>query len=402
MLNLERDELRSVWRDCAEHVAQLLADHDVTGVDELVKQGLQTIKFGATLYLQFADEMGGEPPINTDDVDNAILYVATRSQGGTNRKSHLDSFFELVARASHHDYLLEDEHYTFVNEGGSNEELRVNLAMTYDKLAKYAREHDAAEDLLNSKDDYRERIRDAADSPDSYITTYSKPTNPINRAVGINFEHARDSLDDFEKGMFTGVDQIDEDADLATTATPIQRLDGTGNPFHTITVEIATIEKSPAGDNGPAYKGTVRDRTGVVELIDWSGCGVCETLEEGGRYLLKDVKVSYDKEGAEQLEPVRNTTKVSEIQEGVGHLALVGAGDGQKQLDAAADGGDEITGTHPKILDVLRENPKEIHSFGTVAGKVNESPDDARDALNLLVKKGRVVEHEDGYSLSVH
>ncbi len=163
-----------------------------------------------------------------------------------------------------------------MKEGEADEELRMNLATSFDKVSRYGRDHEVAEDLLNSKNDYYERIRDLVDDPTSYVVTASQNTPGINRAVGVNRQMIEDELDDFKKSMFTDVDD-GENID----ATRIRDLQP---GYHTVTAEVLSID-TDLPEEAPDAKGTIQDNSGAIDCISWDGpLGV----EDGGALRLQD------------------------------------------------------------------------------------------------------------------
>ncbi len=382
ILSQDEEDLRELWRKAGDEVAELLTEIDVVIQEDLVEQGLQTIMFGTEIYQELADKVGAEPPVSKADVKDAVEYVATRSQGGANRKSHLDTFFEVSARAASSDYLTEGEHYKFVKEGEADEELRMNLATSFDKVSRYARDHEVAEDLLNSKNDYYERIRDLVDDPTSYVVTASQNTPGINRAVGVNRQMIEEALDDFSKSMFTAVDE-DEGVD----ATRIRDLQP---GYDTVTAEVLSVDND-LPDKAPDAKATIRDNSGAVDCISWDGnIGV----EEGGHYVFKTALVGNSPDGAMQVQVVDEVTEVKEIQQGAGHTGQAQTEDGQGDLDAVADGG-EHESLRGRIKSLLRETGDD-YTKAEVAGKLSEDPEVVQRALDRLAERGEISTLPDG------
>ena len=84
----------------------------------------------------------------------------------------------LLGRAAAADYVEPGKHYTVIENGmNDTRELRIRLSTAFDQVRRYARDHDVrGEDLLDSVNDYRARIRDNAEDPNGYVTTTSQPT----------------------------------------------------------------------------------------------------------------------------------------------------------------------------------------------------------------------------------
>jgi hypothetical protein len=397
ILELSEEQLHEAWRDSAEKVNRLLADEGIYELEDLVEQGLQTIHFGCTLYRHFAEAVGADVGdiMDQDTVHNAILYCATRSQGGVNRKSHIDSFFELAARAAQHEYLEEGEHFKFVHAGEPEEELRINMATSYDKVARYAREHDVSEDLLNSKDDYRERLRDLVDEDDSYVEKYSYPTTGLGRCIGIRWEDAVESLDDFDKGMWTEIDEADEEAS-DIRPTPLGEI---SPGYETVTVEAVVVEEHD--DPRPPLTGTVVDNSDIVDMISWDSDFV-GVFEEDSCYRIDHCKVGYDQDGAQQLEMIGSLTEVKEIQSGAGNLSKDEAGEGQSDLSAATDGGEmEMESTTGQIIDWWSaEKPDQDLTVAQIAGATGHAPDKIKRALGMLANNGKVIQRGTEFELN--
>jgi hypothetical protein len=436
-LGLSTDELRETWRSARTYVRDLLADHDVEIREDLVEQGLQTIKFGADLYRQFAESVGATPAIGGDDVEAAILYVATESAGGANRKSHMDAFFEVLGRAANEGYLEADNHYTFVREGQPDEELRVNLNRSFDKVVRYAREHDVGEDLLNTADDYRERIKEANEEATSYISAYSQKTPPISKCVGLHVEFAEEELDGFERLMFLeGEDRAAAESSATTDGDDDD--DGDGDPpvetdhglgasrladvaadptgYATVTAEVLTVEY-PEHEDAPALRATVKDTSTAIDVVAWhddAALGVGETV------LLENAEVS-EYQGSTQLVLRENVTTVSRIQQGVGHTPGVTPEDGQGTLagdaeadrEAATDGGETAdpedgaedtavpvdaegsTADATRLCEIVRSEGGDLPR-GTLLSKAAErhdlAPDRAEIALDRATTDGRLID----------
>lgn len=346
ILGFEESELRSLWRESKEHVANLLDTAGIEGMESLPRQGLQTIHFGITLAEKFAESVAEEADASadvtpsSDDLDEAILYCADEMGAGEDgRKNHLDDFIELASRASQADYLERGTHYTVVNEGAPGEQLAFHLPSVHDAVSKYVRDHDiTGVDLLNSASDYRDHMQEHADKNDSYVVTHSQVTPPLNRCGRIDPEHAADTLDFNLRAFGLGDAPVVEEESLEAAATPVAELSTSGNPYATVTVQCLSW-REPESEAGPTEQGAVSDATGTVDIVDWMGASLDDSLEEDEYYVLKDVRVSMFN-AAIQLEVVQGVTEMEIIQQGVGHTAYADAGDSQS-IDAVADGGRE-------------------------------------------------------------
>lgn len=436
-LGRSADDLRETWRGARTYVRDLLADHDVEIREDLVEQGLQTIKFGADLYRGFAESVGATPSIGGDEIEKAILYVATESAGGANRKSHMDAFFEVLGRAANEGYLEADNHYTFVREGQPNEELRVNLNRSFDKVVRYAREHDVGEDLLNTADDYRERIKEANEEATSYISAYSQKTPPISKCVGLHVEFAEQELDGFERLMFLeGEDRAAAESSAATDGDDDDDGDGDGDApterndplgasrladvatdptgYATVTAEVLTVEY-PEHEDAPALRATVKDTSTAIDVIAWHNDA---TLAEGDTILVENAEVS-EYHGKTQLVIRENVTTTSRIQQGVGHTPGAAPEDGQGTLaddseagqEAATDGGESEDTAVPvdaegsnanatRLCEIVRSEGGALPR-GSLFSKAGERhdvpPEDAQRALARATTDGRLI--DDGETI---
>lgn len=95
-------------------------------------KALQTVAFGLGIYRTFADEHGVDATGEAGITDEAIASALPRLVAGglgpddyrAKRSSHTDRLLGLLARAAYaDDYLVEDEHYSFVYEGKRNSRL---------------------------------------------------------------------------------------------------------------------------------------------------------------------------------------------------------------------------------------------------------------------------------------
>ncbi len=255
LLDRNKIELFNLWEEYRNHATEIIETLELDALDDLVLQGFQTIKFGTELYREFAETMGLDPdstPITLPNVEEAIRYVAAEGHGAEHQ-SHLDRLLGIMSRAAKADYLEPLNHYKLINEDEPNAELRVHLPSTFDKIRKYAREHDLENSsLLSNVNDYKARISDAADDPTSYITTHSQNTPPINRCVGIHINDAAELIEDFEPEAF-GLESESTETHDSVEPTPIKDLHKTKKGYVTVTGTIQEVEY-PASDDAPGLK----------------------------------------------------------------------------------------------------------------------------------------------------
>ncbi|MFC7230500.1 hypothetical protein ACFQMM_02335 [Saliphagus sp. GCM10025308] len=426
LLEQDTDELRDLWRESRERVTELLDGREVDAdvLDDMVAQGFQTVRFGCTIYRVFAADLGVDPdttPVTPAAVDDAILYVAGEG-GGADHVSHLDRFVGLLGRAASADYLALGEHYTVVDDGvNGTRELRVKLPTAFDQVRRYARDHDVqGEDLLDTVNDYRARLRDNADRLDGYVTTTSQNTrlneSTQTRCIGIDVAIADETVDEFELGMFIDDDgdspaRRDRDCDYPT-------IDDLRPGYVTFEATIESVLDPKPWLQG---EGTLRDRSGVVDYVIRSGSGDVPRLEEGDRYRLEnarvttsedDVRVVEIRPGATTVKPVTQQTGLERDRDGEvdydgdrgddrdGDETDVDADPSAGTDDPGAEGqaadlvppSGEYVGVQANVMDTLRRNSGEV-SIAQLAGAIGNgdtSPHDVRNAVGRLESKGRV------------
>lgn len=220
ILSLDKGALHEKWLDARGFVTKLLREKSLTGLDDIVVQGYQTVVFGCRLYQQFARDMGLSPdeiPVTNAELEGTIQYLSEEGSGAEHR-SHLDRFLGLAGRAAASDYLEEGEHYTLVNRNSGRPKLVVDLGTGFDKVRRYVREHDVSgEDLLDNANDYRGRIRDAEDRDGSYILDTSLYTREIGRGFAVDVGRAEESVDSFSIRRFV---DPEGDIDVEPITTP--------------------------------------------------------------------------------------------------------------------------------------------------------------------------------------
>ena len=320
VIEQEESELKDLWEQCRGAVLDLMDSEGYAGLDDMVIQGFQTVKFGSVLYRAFCDSVGLDPdttPVNGENVDQAIRYVAD-SGTGAEHTSHLDRLLGLMTRAASAGYLTEGEHYTIVNAGEPNAELAIHLPTAFDKVRKYARDHDVrSDDLLSSAGDYKARIEDAADDPESYATAKSQNTPPLNRCVRVHIGDTAELVDAFEAEAFgAGGESNGLNSDrLNPVSIHDVATDPTGYP--TVEGEIKAVDY-PEGENSPAVKATLVDGKSAIDVISWDDR---DAVEHGERVIIENADTStFD--GEIQLVVKDGVTVVHEA-----------PADGQRQID---------------------------------------------------------------------
>ena len=417
LLEQDTDELRALWRESRERVIDLLdgREFDADVLDDMVVQGFQTVRFGCTIYRAFAADHGVDPDatsVTPDTVNDAIVYVAGEG-GGADHVSHLDRFVGLLSRAASAGYLEPGEHYTVVDAGvNDTRELRVKLPTAFDQVRRYARDHDVqGEDLLDSVNDYRARLRDNAESDDGYVTTTSIATkldgSTVTRCIGVDVAIAAETIDEFELGMF--VDDVDagELEDVAGDDGPDTPAIADLEPGY-VTLE-ATVETVLEPKPWLQGEGTLRDRSGLVDYVIRDVDGRSDdvpVLDEGDRLLFENARVTTDENGVTLLEIRPGATDVKPVtrQTGLNH-----DDDDRDPGDGNGDGDDveppsgEFEGIQATVMDTLRQNGGEV-SIPQLAGAIangEASPEQVRSAVESLATKGRVIV-DDGDAVRLH
>ncbi|MEM4782380.1 MAG: hypothetical protein QXG03_12585 [Halalkalicoccus sp.] len=423
LLEQDTDELRALWRESREQVTDVLErrDLDADVLDDMVLQGFQTIRFGCTLYRAFAAELGIDPDataVTTDAVENAIAYVAGEG-GGADHVSHLDRFIGLLGRAASAGYAEPGEHYTVVENGvNDTRELRVKLPTAFDQVRRYARDHDVrGEDLLDSVNDYRARLRDNAESGDGYVTTTSVTTEiadgDFTRCIGIDVAVADATIDGFELGMFVNTGDVDLECESSGDASTDRLRDrdysginGLEPGYTTFEATVSTVLEPKPWLQG---EGTLRDRSGLIDYVIRDGSGDIPRLKEDDRYRFENARVTTNENGVRIVEIRPGATEVKPATQQTGLNQNGDNEDRDESDDNSRDtGGDddgnsdepedvdppsgEFEGVQANVMDTLRRNGGEV-SIGQLVGAIangDVSPDDVRNAVDRLETKGRV------------
>lgn len=415
LLDQDTDDLRELWRESRESAVDVLdrRDLDADVLDDMVVQGFQTIRFGCTLFRAFADEFDVDPDattVTTDAVADAIAYVAGEG-GGADHVSHLDRFVGLLGRAAAAGYVEPGEHYTTVDRGvNDTPELRVKLDTAFDQVRRYARDHDVrGEDLLDSVNDYRGRIRDNFENHDGYMTTTSVTTqvgDTVTRCVGIDVERADATIDNFELGMFTGdgedQDVHGEDRDGAVDLADLEP------GRHSFEATVALVLDAKPWLEG---EGVLRDNSGKIDYVVRDGSGDVPTLDEGERYYFGDARVTTDQDGVTIVEirpgatTVKPATQATSLDDHDGDDGDGGDDDdpGATETDERDDQGDHLDDVEPasgefdglaaNVVDTLRQNDGEVRiaNLALELSNGDTKPDDVESAVDRLKENGRVI-----------
>ncbi|WP_262180563.1 hypothetical protein [Haloarcula laminariae] len=201
ILGLDKEMVRSVWRDSKEYAYEIASESGVEDLENLEIVALAMVKFGLAIYQHFADSVGAEPDIENEDIDRSLHYIAGNS-GLENRESHLDEFVSFISSAARVNDAEAKTHYAIVNAGKPDEQLCIKLDQVHHAVRKYIREHDISADVFDNHRDYRDRLKEAEKDSDSYVEDTSKVHNDLNRCVAISTEKAAEQVDGFDYKAF--------------------------------------------------------------------------------------------------------------------------------------------------------------------------------------------------------
>jgi primase-polymerase (primpol)-like protein/energy-coupling factor transporter ATP-binding protein EcfA2 len=198
ILDLHKEEAQEKWFHCKEAAYEIKHQTGVE-LEDLELVSIAMVKFGLGLYRHFSDQMGAELTFGDDDIQNALRYIATES-GTDKRTTHVEEFLSLASTAARDGEVFNQ--YAIINEGRSDEELLLKLDALHHKVSKYVQDHSIATDLMDSHDDYKDRLRELADADDTYVNQIGKRHRELNRCVAIDPEHAAEVIDGFDREAF--------------------------------------------------------------------------------------------------------------------------------------------------------------------------------------------------------
>lgn len=373
---MDDTEFVKQWRKALLYVEERIQQWDIqTELDDLERQGLQTVVYGYKQYRRFAEQMGADMDTIPGDesLDMALRHVVDAD--GVGRESHLDRYVTLLARAAVNGELEPNTHYKVVKENQPDEELRVNIAKVHDKITKYARDHDITEDLLAQAKDYRSRFEEEYETDSSYVVSYSQFTPPINRAVGIDMRRAEEKLDDFDRLVFADPDDEDRTTDSSEDGddpggTPVTQLEP---GYQDITAEVASVV-----DPSPwlQAEGTLRDESGIIDYVARGETNPAESLEQGAKYHFKNARVEEGDDGLPKVE----------IRDGVTEISKLSASSNQSGLNAhdneptAADGGmDEPDMSQEDRIKQVKQQVTRLQGEGQAGAPVQAVVDELVD-----------------------
>jgi hypothetical protein len=391
-------EFAERWREAKIRTEEKLDQWDIRNeLDDLEKNGIQTVIFGYEVFHDFAETMNvktSDLP-GEADLERALREVA--DVGGQGRETHLDRYVQLLSRVALDDRLKRGTHYKIVDEDGPDEELRVNISRAHDKVTKYARDHDITEDLLSQSKDYKNRFKEANDRQESYVVNYSQNTPPISRAVGIDIERAAAELEDFNRSSFVpemeegGGDESESKA--VDAQTPLDAL-ATGR--HSFKVQVAAVSD---GEYSREAQGELKGPHGT--FIGFVVPGGNENPFDGHQndsFRIENVKVRTDEDGLLQA-VINDAVTVNSLDTTISSLPT-----GDNDKEAAADGGQtedwqgDIGPVAASVTRwVSRNGPAEKSKIVSEVTLSNQySGESVKEAFQRAKERGDIAETPDG------
>lgn len=381
--------LKHHWRTARDRTAVVIDDLGIGDLDDMRFQAIQTLVYGCRLYQSFARDMGVEDvPVGDREIERAMKYILNE-RTSTEHVSNLDRLLELAGRASSAGYLHRGEHFEIVAENEPDEELRIKLSLVYDQLRRYARDHDIQDaDLLDSGNDYRSRISEAAEDDDSYVLATSKQTRGLNRCVAIGAASAEADIDGFEMSMFRDGDDEDDHVDEDDAVTPgfaLSALDPTRGQPVTFRARVTSIlEPKP----WLQAEGILQDDDGVARFIARGSDNPASNVDEGDRVEIRDAMVTTNENGA----------PVVELIDGLTTIVSAAAPSQQSGLEEAAstDGGTQVELTNQRIDEIVRltdegETITVAGITGDLGGKFD--PETVADRLETIATERGILEN---------
>ena len=398
---LQQDErtLRELWHQARNTAAAAVSDLDISSLDDMRLQAVQTLIYGCRIYRTFATEMGvsdDDIPVGEREIERAVAYILNE-RTATDHVSNLDRLFELAARAAASGYLHRGDHFEIVHEREPDEELRIKLSLVYDQLRRYARDHDIRDaDLLDSGSDYRSRIADAAEDDDSYIIAKSKQTRGLNRCVAIDTARAERIIDGFEMEMLrAGGADADPDADDGEaaetdqyeTASTLANLDPSRSQPITFRARATSIL-----DPKPwlQAEGVFQDDGGVARFMARGSSNAVKDIDEGDHVEVRSAMVTTNENGAPVVELIDGLTTVTSTTKIEGQANL--------NQTASTDGGEPAY----KEIDThaMNADSGDVLTVAAVAGETGASPGLVEQRLETLATERHVLTKCDaGYEV---
>lgn len=201
VLDTDIEAFADSWQTCQTHIYDLLSEHNISQINGIELTALTMVKWGIAVYQKFAAEIGADPDITDNEVENALLYLAGQ-MGEENRVSHVEEFLALCSDAAREHNIRAEQDFAVVNEGKENEQLLLKLRSAHQKVTSMVNNNGLeGYDLLNSANDYRKRLSDDADA-DDLVVDMSKYHADINRAVALDMDALEERVPNFEASNF--------------------------------------------------------------------------------------------------------------------------------------------------------------------------------------------------------
>lgn len=201
LIDADVQDLHQNWQTGKQKAYEIADKAGVENIEHLEIVQIAMVKFGLAVYQHFASTVGASPNISEDEVEDALLYVASGS-GQENRENHLDEFLRVLSEAARKGDAEAWTDFAVVNSGKANEQLCVKLAQAHASVRKYIREYDLSADVFDSAKDYRDRLNEAEADSDSYVIDTSKVHADLNRCIAIDMEQADEQIDGFDHKAF--------------------------------------------------------------------------------------------------------------------------------------------------------------------------------------------------------
>jgi hypothetical protein len=189
VLDVDEEDFKDTWRESKEQVREILAKRNLQ-VENLDRTKITMVRQGIRLFRHFASKYDADLEITEDEIEDAIVHLAETTTE-TTREDHMDVFIRLLGLA---DTDGSTRHANTFGDGP--EEVHISLDEAYADVRKYMRENDVggAYEVLQSPEDYRERLRDMADADDSYVVDTSKVDSELNRCIALDAEKVAEEI----------------------------------------------------------------------------------------------------------------------------------------------------------------------------------------------------------------
>jgi hypothetical protein len=201
LINADAQDLHQNWQTAKQQAYEIAETAGVEDIEHLEIVQIAMVKFGLAVYQHFASTVGASPDITEDQIEDALLYIASGS-GQENRENHLDEFLRVLSEAARKGDAEAWTDYAVVNAGKANEQLCVKLAQAHASVRKYIRDYDLSADVFDAAKDYRDRLNEAEADSDSYVINTSKVHADLNRCIAIDMQQADKQTDGFDHNAF--------------------------------------------------------------------------------------------------------------------------------------------------------------------------------------------------------